>query len=374
MRIGKTLSFGIAGLIALLVAALVAVGLLINPNDYKPRIAAAVKEATGRDLVLAGDLKLSVFPWIALEAGQASLGNPPGFGGAPFLTLRRAALRVRLLPLLGGRLVVGRVEIEGLDLELVKNAAGQGNWEGFGRAPTPAPARGRGNPGETLQGIAGIQITDARVRYQAITLQHIKIETGSFAQHGEVPVTLHADADRGVAGEQASVDARFDLRADSGARRYTLSALNVNSEIALAGHVRAEPLSVSAPRVDLDLAAQTLAAAAVAVNFAGAQVGVSLQGTHVLDAPALTATVTVAPLVVRETLARLGIPVPAMRDPKALSLAAVAGSIAYGGDIARVDHLEATVDDTHTTGSAEVNLTTHAIAFDLSVDTVDLDR
>jgi AsmA protein len=103
-------------------------------------------------------------------------------------------------------------------------------------------------------------------------------------------------------------------------------------------------------------------------------VGVSLQGTHVLDAPALTATVTVAPLVVRETLARLGIPVPAMRDPKALSLAAVAGSIAYGGDIARVDHLEATVDDTHTTGSAEVNLTTHAIAFDLSVDTVDLDR
>ncbi|MGA2191492.1 MAG: AsmA-like C-terminal region-containing protein, partial [Steroidobacteraceae bacterium] len=301
---------------------------------------------------------------------------------------------VRLLPLLGGRLVVGRVEIEGLDVSLVKNAAGQGNWEGFGRSPgsgltpepaagatrgsapgpAPAPARGRGNPGEALTGIAGIQITDARVRYQAITLQHIKIETGSFAEHGEVPVTLHVDADRGVAGEQASVDARFDLRADSGARRYTLSALSVTSEIALAGHVRAEPLSVSAPRVDLDLAAQTLAAAAVAVNFAGAQVGVSLQGTHVLDAPALTATVTVAPLVVRETLARLGIPVPAMRDPKAMSLAAAAGSFAYGGDIARVDHLEATVDDTHTTGSAQMNLTTHAIAFDLAVDTVDLDR
>ncbi|MDB6085412.1 MAG: AsmA family protein, partial [Gammaproteobacteria bacterium] len=72
MRTGKTLGMIIGGLIALMVIALLAVWLLVNPNDYKPRIAAAVKDATGRELVLQGDIKLSVFPWIALELGPAS--------------------------------------------------------------------------------------------------------------------------------------------------------------------------------------------------------------------------------------------------------------------------------------------------------------
>jgi hypothetical protein len=39
-----------------------------------------VKEKTGRELTLSGDLKLSVFPWIALEAGPATLGDAPGSG------------------------------------------------------------------------------------------------------------------------------------------------------------------------------------------------------------------------------------------------------------------------------------------------------
>jgi len=59
---------------------------LVNPNDYKGRIAAAVKESTGRDLVLQGDIKLSVFPWIALELGPASLG------------IRRGSARSRFWP------------------------------------------------------------------------------------------------------------------------------------------------------------------------------------------------------------------------------------------------------------------------------------
>src|SRR5476651_2212387 len=103
MRIGKVVSLGVAGVIALIVIALVAVWLLVNPNDYKPRIAAAVRDATGRDLELTGDIKLALFPWIALELGPASLGNPPGFGEQPFLKFQHAAVRARLLPLLARR-------------------------------------------------------------------------------------------------------------------------------------------------------------------------------------------------------------------------------------------------------------------------------
>src|ERR1700676_5318424 len=142
MRTVKILAGAAGGIIVLIIAVLVGVWLLVNPNDYKGRIAAAVKESTGRELVLKGDIKLSVFPWVALELGPASLGNPPGFGEEPFLAFNRAAVRVRLFPLLGKRLDIDRVELDGLDLRLRKNTEGTGNWDNFRVAQGPAAKAG----------------------------------------------------------------------------------------------------------------------------------------------------------------------------------------------------------------------------------------
>src|SRR5580700_3344519 len=134
MRTVKIGALVLGGLLAVVLLALLAVWLLVNPNDYKPQIAAAVKRATGRNLAL------SVFPWIALELGPASLGNPSGFPAQPFVSFKHASVRVKLLPLLAKRLEIGKVELDGLDLKLLKNASGKGNWEGFGRSEGAAPA------------------------------------------------------------------------------------------------------------------------------------------------------------------------------------------------------------------------------------------
>ena len=67
MRALKIFGIAIGGLVALLALALVAIWLLVDPNDYKDRIAAAVKDSTGRTLSLPGELKLSVFPWLAVQ-------------------------------------------------------------------------------------------------------------------------------------------------------------------------------------------------------------------------------------------------------------------------------------------------------------------
>src|SRR6266403_467008 len=74
MRTAKILTIVVGAVIACFVLALLAVRLFVDPNDYKPRIEAAVKNATSRELLLQGAIKLSVFPWIALELGPASLG------------------------------------------------------------------------------------------------------------------------------------------------------------------------------------------------------------------------------------------------------------------------------------------------------------
>src|SRR5215813_10954424 len=165
MRIMKLVAIALGGLVALLVIVLLAVRALVNPNDYKERIARMVKNSTGRELALPGDITLSVFPCIALELGPASLGNPPGFGEEPFAAVKHAVLRVRLLPLLRKQLEIGRVEVDGLELRLRRNASGRGNWQSpSDSSATPQSSGGAG--AAVLRGLAGIVITNSRVSYQ----------------------------------------------------------------------------------------------------------------------------------------------------------------------------------------------------------------
>jgi AsmA protein len=376
MRTAKILGAVVSGLIVLFLLALAAVWLFVNPNDYKPKIAAAVKQATGRELVLSGDLKLSVFPWVALEMGPASLGNPPGFPAQPFVSFKHASMRVRLLPLLAKRLDIGRVELDGLDLKLLKNAEGKGNWEDFGHsedAASPAPSSSAASD-EALDDIAGVKLTHARVSYETLTLSNITLETGAFVERGVVPVSLSLEASRGIKDERASVDAKFDLSADLTPKRFRVAALNLNSVVALAGNPRPVRWNITVPSLLADLGAQTMSAPAFALDLAGALVNGSVEGTQIVDALRVTGHVSLAPLVVREYLPRMGFPLPKTRDPKALSLVSLTGEFAYGGGAARVDQLQVTLDDTHLKGGAAVALESDAIAFNLDVDTIDLDR
>jgi AsmA protein len=65
MRAFKIIGIIFGSLVALVLLAAVAVLLLVDPNDHKDRISAAVQKSTGRALTLPGELKLSLFPWIA---------------------------------------------------------------------------------------------------------------------------------------------------------------------------------------------------------------------------------------------------------------------------------------------------------------------
>jgi uncharacterized protein involved in outer membrane biogenesis len=144
MRTVKILSVLVGG-IMVLAGGLFAVWLSINPNDYRERVAAAVKQSTGRDLIL-GDVHLSVFPRVALVFGPGSLGNRPGAGGRePLLIFDHAAVRVRLIPLLGKRLEVKRVAIDGLNVRVGSEGEGAaGTWVGrvqFELNPDTPPGR-----------------------------------------------------------------------------------------------------------------------------------------------------------------------------------------------------------------------------------------
>jgi AsmA protein len=376
MRNLKFLGVLAGGIVALLGAVLLGVWLLVNPNAYKGRIASAVQESTGRELKLQGDIKLSVIPWVALELGPASLGNPPGFGDEPFLSFSHASVRVRLLPLLRHRLEIARVQVEGLNLRLRKNAAGRGNWQGAEAEQAPAKSDlDHTDAGLGLDSLGNVGIENGRVVYEGITVEKFNLETGSLASDRHIPVNLTFDANRAAAGEQLSLNAKFDLSQDAARKALRFRAVHVSGTLNRAGDGRPAHWELAAPEMNMDVTEQTLAAPAFDLSYSGAHLTGSAQATKIIDDLSVVGSVNLAPVLLREMEPRLGFSLPKTRDPKALSQLSASGDFSYDSKTLALTHLQMRLDDTQIQGNLQLLVGgTQALQFDLAVDQINLDR
>jgi len=371
MRAIKILGFAIGGLIALLVLALLAVWLFVDPNDYKDRIAAAVKDSTGRSLSLPGELKLAVFPWVSLQTGEASLGNPAGFGDEPFLTLKRASLSVKLLPLLRSQLEVGRIEIDGLDLRLKQNSAGKGNWEDWGSKAAAEPTQSGKAPTVNL---AGVAISNSRVAFENMVASNVEVNIGRVAPDTAIPVALSMDLASAPNSRAMPLKAKFELRLDLDQQRYQMAKLDLQGEVQPAGAPKALTWKFASPAADLNLAAQTLAPTTFSAEAGIAKLSGRIAGTRLIDAPSLTGSFQLAELPPRELMAQFGIAPPVTRDKSALARFAAQGGYAWQGGVARMSDLKLRMDDSQLNGRFAYDTGNSGMDFALALDRIDLDR
>ncbi|MDB6012015.1 MAG: hypothetical protein JWL65_4265 [Gammaproteobacteria bacterium] len=376
MRAVKLVGIVLGGLVALIIVVLIGVRLFVDPNDYKDRIARAVKSSTGRELTLSGQMKLSVFPWIALELGPASLGNPPGFSDQPFAAVQHVALRVKLLPLLRKELEIGRIEIDGLDLRLLKNAAGRGNWQDFGNQnATPESAPSSSSGGGSLPDLGGVEIKDSRVSYQDLVADHLNFELGHLTSGTPAPVKLKVALTPSQGAQPITLTSQFDLTLDTEKKQYGVSSFELEGTMQPAPTAAAVSYKFSAPVLSADLTAQTLNAPNFKAQLASAALAGSLRGSRIVDAPAFTGAFKLDPLALRDLMNQLGIAAPKTRDPKALTKLSARGDFTYGANALAVNDLDVQLDDTGLHGKAAItNLDTKAMRFDLTLDHINLDR
>ncbi len=374
MKLAKIFTFVVGGLVLAVVVGVLLVFILVNPNDFKTKIAALVKDSTGRELNLKGDIKLSVFPWVVLQLGPASLGNPPGFGDTPFLSFSRADIRVKLLPLLAKRLEVARVVLDGLDLRLVKHADGKANWqEDEQEVPTKPEAKISGG-GPALESIAGIAVTHGRVSYNEYVIENLELETGAISGHQEVSVALTLDANRGIAGETFAFTAKFNVEDNPDTKGLRIEALNVNGSVTrpTGTHLHYE---LAAPQLVANLDQQTLSLPKCFLIFGAAKITGSLSGTKIVDGMHLTGSIALAPLALHQFVTNLGVSLPKTQDPKALSSLSLGTAFSYNKDGVTLDDLHIKMDDTTLNGDIKFGFgKTESVKFELGADRIDLDR
>ena len=124
----KKTAITIGVLLLVLLVAVIAIPALVNWNNYKDEIASVVRDATGRDLTIDGDIDVSLFPSITFSAADVSLANAPGFEPKAMAKVGLIEGRIRILPLIGGTVVVERLRVMEPEAVLQIDADGQPNW------------------------------------------------------------------------------------------------------------------------------------------------------------------------------------------------------------------------------------------------------
>lgn len=115
-------------LVLLVVAAVVGIIFTTDINQYKGEIVQAVKDSTGRDFEITGDLKLalSLIPTISIEG--VSLGNASWAKEKNMLSVGKFEAQIALMPLLKKNIQIVRLILIEPNIHLETNKKGEGNW------------------------------------------------------------------------------------------------------------------------------------------------------------------------------------------------------------------------------------------------------
>lgn len=124
----KKLAIGLAVVVVLLLGAILVVPSFINWNQYKPEIIAAARDVAGRDLVIDGNISLSLLPAPALSVDGVRLANIEGGSAPDMARLGALQVRVALGPLLSGQIQVQSVRLVEPVILLEVLPDGRTNW------------------------------------------------------------------------------------------------------------------------------------------------------------------------------------------------------------------------------------------------------
>ena len=311
----------LAGLLILIVAIIVAVPFLIPMETYKNQVVSIVKEQTGRDLRIDGDIGLSFFPNIAVSIEDVGFSNATWAKEKEMASMKEMRAALKLMPLFSGNVEVDSFVLVDPVIHLEVRRDGTPNWQfETAQAAAPAqPAAGGGSDGGGA-GVSGFSLGEVSIRNGRAS--YTNAQTGAAFAASEVNVDLAlpgldepflADGSLVWNGDRIAVDLKADRP----------RALTEGGETPVA-------LAIQTPKLKSDYAGT--------LKVLG---GLAFQGDVKLDVTS-----------VRELAAWAGSPMPAGDGFGSLSLA---GKASGSGDTYRFTDAQIAFDGMNATGNLTVD-------------------
>lgn len=426
---------GVLGLV--MVAAVIYVTTFFDPNDLKPRLIQVVRDQSGLELALEGPLSWSFYPRLGVSVSEAEAWLPQQTPeDAPFVAFDQAEVSLAFAPLLRGMIAIEGLTLDGMRLNLARDAEGHGNWETLlerldgeeAAEQALAPAAAGVAPEEAgmavALNIASVQLRGGQISYvdrrQDLRLQAESLQiTGTqvnpsraFPLRGDFTLRTYAEGQEAPRyTSEVGFDGRVRLGFGDGRYRLEDTSLTTRTELAvLDGHRQrvdlrlaelvAEPalgryraeggrleLGLSHPRLgetelplslafvaDADLRGQEVMLRELELEGPdGLRLSGNLTASQLFEAPQYTGQVSLAPLSLRPWLSRFDA-LPATRDADVLTDVALTSPLRGDPGQLELTNLTLILDGSTFTGRLGGRLDASSLSFDLQGDRLDLDR
>ena len=246
----KKLAIVLGALAVLVVAALVILPSLVPADKIRAEVVSQVKAATGRDLTIDGKVAVSAFPSLSVQVNSVALSNPAGFQGKELVRLGALDLKLKLLPILSGKVEVDSFVLVDPVISLEVDRQGRGNWV-FETAKSEAKPAGTKTEGKSADGSGGATLSD-------ISLGEVRIDNGKLT---------FVDAKAGTREEVDAINLSIELKnldtplKAKGGLRYHGKVIDITADLTkpralIEGATSPLDLSVAADTVKLALKGQ----------------------------------------------------------------------------------------------------------------------
>ncbi|MGJ0516923.1 MAG: AsmA family protein [Methylomicrobium sp.] len=385
----------ISGIFILLLA--VVVGILpfvIDPNQFKPRIAGMIQQKIGREVVFDGDLHLSVFPSLGISSERIRIKNVPGFQAADFLGIEQGEVRVSVWPLLDKRLEINRIDLKGLRLNLIRTQEGLDNWSDLFRKsgakaippasgiPPPSLQRTPEKEGLQLFEIGGISLKDTKITWddrqagKRLDVDNINLDLGPFHWERFTDVALQFSVIKPESGYQD----RFDLKTRAMSRQDFARANFADTELKWTREGKALPgktltAMVAAPEILFENDAQKIQVPKLQMQSGKLSIASSLTAVNLFSEADVDARIDIAEFNPAELMQRFEIAAPKFQDSSVFSRLQAGFNLQAVKNTLSISALRCKLDDTLLQGDARIEgREAPSIRFNLAGDAVDIGR
>jgi AsmA protein len=208
----------LAGLLAIVIAAIVAIPFFIDANTFRPILETRLSAGLGRPVKL-GRLRLSIFSG-SLIADDLSIADDPAFGATPLLSARKVRIGVDMKPLIFDRqLRVRSFEIDAPQIHLVEEANGVWNFSSLSRNAASLTSNSASKAALFHAVVGFIEVQDGRAVVQVmpasgapLVYDHVHLTLRNFSVNQRFPfemgATLPGDGKVSVKGNIGPTDAQ----------------------------------------------------------------------------------------------------------------------------------------------------------------------
>ncbi len=396
----KYTAITVATLILVIVAAMMTLTILVNPNDFKGVISKQVYQATGRKLEIRGDLAWSFFPWLGMKVKGVNLSNPTDFDNTNqvFAKIQEADVRVKALPLLAGKIEIGTLLIRDPEIHLITKADGANNWQDLiDRQTKPTPVTPSNSVTQVKEDtsakkttdnktakhfhldIANIDIKNAGLTWQDhknqqnVAIDNLQFSSNDVAFASPFPIDLSFSIKSAKPALMGNINLQTKVMLDPKQQHYQFQDFDLTSSLQGAAIPGKQLDTKFRADIDANLVQQTLRISKLSANVDNVTMQGEVNGSQIISQANYTGQFAITPFNVRQLLQHLGV----KYTPKASSaLQTMQAKLQFDSTakVLKVNTFKIKFDQSTLNGKARVNLDTHHINFNLLLDKINLDQ